>query len=158
MTNKTKQEAMYEMQHGTHIRICLYLYFIWKSAGNGGKHSLHVFENMFYIHHVRASLVAQMAKNLSAVWETWVPSLGWDDLSREGTGNPLQYSCLENPMDIWAWQATGYIVHGAVEWNMTEQLTYTNSMSFNLSWNWLADLFSSFHWWNVWCRTAKDSV
>ena len=21
-----------------------------------------------------------MAKNLSAVWETWVPSLGWDDL------------------------------------------------------------------------------
>ena len=26
--------------------------------------------------------------------ETQVPSLGW-----EGNGNPLQYSCLENPMD-----------------------------------------------------------
>ena len=24
----------------------------------------------------------------------------------EGTGNPLQYSCLENPMDGGAWQAT----------------------------------------------------
>ena len=24
----------------------------------------------------------------------------------EGHGNPLQYSCLENPMDIGAWQAT----------------------------------------------------
>ena len=24
----------------------------------------------------------------------------------EGTGNPLQYSCLENPMDSGAWQAT----------------------------------------------------
>ena len=27
----------------------------------------------------------------------------------EGNGNPLQYSCLENPMDGGAWQAT---VHG----------------------------------------------
>ena len=28
----------------------------------------------------------------------------------EGNGYALQYSCLENPMDRWAWQAT---VHGA---------------------------------------------
>ena len=28
---------------------------------------------------------------------------------RERNGNPLQYSCLENPMDRGAWQA---IVHG----------------------------------------------
>ena len=25
---------------------------------------------------------------------------------REGNGTPLQYSCLENPMDGGAWQAT----------------------------------------------------
>ena len=30
----------------------------------------------------------------------------------EGKGNPLQYSCLENPMDEGAWQAT---VHGVVK-------------------------------------------
>ena len=30
-------------------------------------------------------------------------------LSGEGNGNALQYSCLENPMDRGAWQAT---VHG----------------------------------------------
>ena len=30
----------------------------------------------------------------------------------EGNGNPLQYSCLENPMDIGAWQAT---VHGVAK-------------------------------------------
>ena len=30
----------------------------------------------------------------------------------EGTGNPLQYSCLENPMDRGAWWAA---VHGVVE-------------------------------------------
>ena len=28
----------------------------------------------------------------------------------EGNGNPLQYSCLENPMDGEAWQATVHAV------------------------------------------------
>ena len=28
----------------------------------------------------------------------------------EGNGNPLQHSCLENPMDREAWQATVYEV------------------------------------------------
>ena len=36
-----------------------------------------------------------------------VPGLGRSP--GEGNGNPLQYSCLENPMDRGAWQAT---VHG----------------------------------------------
>ena len=31
-------------------------------------------------------------------------------------GNPLQYSCLENPMDRGTWQAT---VHGAAELDRT---------------------------------------
>ena len=30
----------------------------------------------------------------------------------EGNGNPLQYSCLENPLDRGAWRAT---VHGVAE-------------------------------------------
>ena len=30
------------------------------------------------------SLVAEMAKNLSAVWETWVQSLGWEDPLEKG--------------------------------------------------------------------------
>ena len=28
----------------------------------------------------------------------------------EGNGNPLQYSCLENPMDRGVWQATVHVV------------------------------------------------
>ena len=35
----------------------------------------------------------------------------------EGNDNPLQCSCLENPMDGGAWQAT---VHGVTELDMTE--------------------------------------
>ena len=44
-----------------------------------------------------ASLVAQMVKNLPAMQETWLCSLGWEDPIGGGHGNPLQYSCLENP-------------------------------------------------------------
>ena len=45
-----------------------------------------------------ASLVAQTVKNLPAMQETWVQSLGWEDPQlRGGHGNSLQYSCLENP-------------------------------------------------------------
>ena len=116
-------------------------------------------------------MVAQMVKNLPAMLETQVPSLGWEDplekgmathssilawripqrslvgyspwswkesdmteatnmhylevcciisknlgfssdLLGEGNGNPLQYSCLENPMDGGAWWAA---VHGVAE-------------------------------------------
>ena len=35
-----------------------------------------------------------------------IPGLGRS--SGEGNGNPLQYSCLENPMDRGAWQAIVY--------------------------------------------------
>ena len=39
-----------------------------------------------------------------------IPGLGRSP--GEGNGNPLQYFCLENPMDRGAWQAT---VHKAAE-------------------------------------------
>ena len=58
-----------------------------------------------------ALVVAQIVKNLPAMQETRVQSLGWEDLG-EGNGNPLQYSCLENPIDRGAWQAR---VHGVAK-------------------------------------------
>ena len=39
-----------------------------------------------------------------------IPGLGRS--SGERNGNPLQYSCLQNPMDRGAWQAT---VHGVTK-------------------------------------------
>ena len=35
----------------------------------------------------------------------------------EGNGNPLQHSCLENPMDRGTWRAT---VHGVAESDTTD--------------------------------------
>ena len=43
-----------------------------------------------------------------------IPGLG--STLGEGNGNPLHYSCLENPLDRGAWPAT---VHGvAVSWRL----------------------------------------
>ena len=40
--------------------------------------------------------------------EKWVRSLDQEDSLGVGSGNLLQYSCLENSMDRGAWQATVY--------------------------------------------------
>ena len=54
-----------------------------------------------------ASIVAQLVKNLPAMLETWVQSLGWEDSPGEGNNYPLQYSGLENSMNC--------IVHGVTK-------------------------------------------
>ena len=50
--------------------------------------------------------MAQIVKNLLANARDpgSIPEL--ETSSGEGNGNPLQYSCLGNPMDTGAWQAT----------------------------------------------------
>ena len=63
----------------------------------------------------RASLVAHREKNLPAMQETWVQSLGREDSLENG--KPLQYSCLENSMDRRTWWLT---VRGVAESDITE--------------------------------------
>ena len=75
-----------------------------------------------------ASLVAQLVKNLPAVQETWLRSLGWEDFCiRERL--PLQYSGLENSGD--------YTVHGVTK-----------------SWTRLSD----FHFLSLWWENARQIV
>ena len=61
------------------------------------------FQENIYFCFIGASLVAQRLKCLPGMQETRVRSLGWEDPPGEGNGNPLQYSCLENPMEGGAW-------------------------------------------------------
>ena len=56
--------------------------------------------------------VALMVKNLPAMQDTRDSIPGWGRSPGEGNGNPLQYSCWENPMDRGAWWAT---VHGVTK-------------------------------------------
>ena len=49
--------------------------------------------------------------------------MGLDIIMGEGNGNPLQYSCLKNPMDGGAWWAA---VHGvAKSWTRLSDFTFT---------------------------------
>ena len=50
-----------------------------------------------------ASLVAQTVKNLPVKAGDKRSIPGLERSPREGNGNLLQYSCLENPMDREAW-------------------------------------------------------
>ena len=65
------------------------------------------------INEYRASQLSLMIKNLPANTGDIkdggsIPQSG--RFPREGNSNPHQYSCLENPMDREAWQATGHKV------------------------------------------------
>ena len=55
---------------------------------------------------VPKTLVVLMVKNLPAMQETQIRSLGQEHSPEGGNGYPLQYSCLENSMDRGAWRAT----------------------------------------------------
>ena len=60
------------------IGMCLFFSLIWKNSL-----------------HMRASLVAQMVKNLPAMWETKVWSLGWEDPLEKG---------MATHFSIFAWR------------------------------------------------------
>ena len=58
-----------------------------------------------------------MAKNLPAMRETWVRSLGWEDPLEEGMATQSSILAWRIPMDRGAWQA---IAHGVTGLDMTE--------------------------------------
>ena len=79
---------------------------------------------LHYIHIIlRASLVAQLVKNLTAMQKSPVRFLGLGRSLEEGKSFPLQYSGLENSMD--------YIVHGVTKSQTQNRATFTHSHNLN---------------------------
>ena len=61
---------------------------------------------IYYYTFIWSSLVAQLVKNLPAMLETWVQSLGWEDPLEEGMATHSSILAWRTPMDRGAWQAT----------------------------------------------------
>ena len=59
-----------------------------------------------------AGFLAQMVKNLPAMWETWVQSLSWKDPLEEGMAMHSSILAWRIPMDRGTWWAT---VHGVTK-------------------------------------------
>ena len=94
-----------------YIYICTYIYVV-----------------CVYIYiYIWDSLVAQTVKNLPAMWETRVQSLGWDSLLQsleKRIATHSNYSCLKNSMGGGTWKAT---VHGAADSDTTKWPTHTHT-------------------------------
>ena len=74
--------------------------------------SLSGFVEEISIFHVNTNLQKEKKKSLlQKILDVLVFPMRYYRIG-EGNGNPLQYSCLENPMDRGAWQA---IVHGVTK-------------------------------------------
>ena len=65
-----------------------------------------------YIESKRTSLGVQTKKNLPAVWETWIWSLGWEDPLDEGMTTHSSILAWRIPMNREIWWAT---VHGVAK-------------------------------------------
>ena len=90
--------------HWSNITVLLYEITLWLHYG-----------------YVRASLVAESVKNLPAMQETRVRSLGWEDPLEEGMATHSSILVWIVPMDGGAWQAT--VQGGRREWDTTKQLS-----------------------------------
>ena len=96
---------------------------LWRSPGRTGQLGQDAAKSLRW--QFTTWSVAQMVKNLPAMWETWVQYLGQERSAGGGQGHPLQYSCLEHSMDRGAWQVT---VH-AVSKSQTQLSDLTLSLS-----------------------------
>ena len=96
-----------------------------------------------------ASLVVQTVKNLPALWEICVGSLGWEDPLEKGTATHSNILAWRIP---WTEEQVGYSPWGHKESDTTEKLSLTHSIYLlppNLSFCWVEE-FSGWllgsHW------------
>ena len=79
--------------------------------------NMHIYIIYIYIHTYRRFPGGSVVKNLPAYARDMSSTFRLRKSSGEGNGSLLQYSCLGNPIDRGAWQAT---VRGIAESDTTE--------------------------------------
>ena len=75
----------------------------------------------------RASLVAQLVKNLPAMQETWVWSLGWEDPLEKGTATHSSNMAWRIPWTVWS--------IGSQRVDTTEWLSRKQKEGIDIDWN-----------------------
>ena len=88
---------------------------VGRSPGEGNGYPLQYFG---------ASLVAQLVKNLPAVQETWVPSLGWEDPLEKGVATHSSILAWRIPWTVWS--------VGHKELDTTERSSHSHTQSMSL--------------------------
>ena len=63
---------------------------------------------------------AQLVKNLPAMWEIWIRSLGWEDILEKGMATHFSILAWRIPRDR---SLAGYSPQGHKELNMTERVS-----------------------------------
>ena len=74
-----------------------------------------------------ASLVAQLVKNLPAMQESWVRSLGWEDSLEKGMATHSSILAWRIPMNRGAWWAT---LHGVAKSQIKHSTAFKYSRLF----------------------------
>ena len=96
-------------------------FFLWHIASVVVEHGLHCLLAFWHLRSFQAHSAVETTCNAGDQGD--VGSIPGSKRSPAGGhGNPLQYSCLENPMDREAWQAT---VHRVIELDTAEVTEYT---------------------------------
>ena len=104
----------------TYYSSCILLLCLFENFHN--KNFIHI-----YVYNMsRASLVAQMVKNLPAVWETQVQSLGQEDPLGKGMATHSSTSVFLPEEFHGQGRMMGYSLWGCKELDKTEPLTHTH--------------------------------
>ena len=86
-----------------------YSYYLWNT------HLLLLL--LYQVASLWASFMAQLVKNLPAMWETWVPSLGWED--------PLEKETATHS-SILAWRIPWTVESMGSQWVRHDWMTFTS--------------------------------
>ena len=95
--------------------------------------------------------MAQLVKNLHAIWDTWAQSLSWENPLEEGMATHSSIVAWRIPMDRGAWRAT---IHGVAESGQTEWL----STSQKHRWSITLDCFGVWRRWGQSCRMVTCGI